>query len=113
MGFFKTVLITSCFSVATPAYSQVRVITGDIEHVYGHGGQVLDDADLRAKNERAESARMERQREREIAQRQEALLAAEQARQAAAQAQAMGRKVSDEFGAVVPRSSSRQPPLRR
>jgi hypothetical protein len=29
------------------------VITGDIEHVYGPGAQVLDDADLQARNQRA------------------------------------------------------------
>src|SRR6516225_1969952 len=50
-GFFITIyLIAASPSVA----QQVRVITGDIVHVYGPGGQVLDDAKLRAKNRRAE-----------------------------------------------------------
>ena len=55
MGFyFRAVLIAACIGVAAPAYAQVRVITGGIEHVYGTGGQLLDDEALRAKNERAE-----------------------------------------------------------
>jgi len=50
-GFF----ITICLVTASPSVAQqVRVITGDIEHVYGPGGQVPDDAKLRAKNRRAE-----------------------------------------------------------
>jgi len=58
MGFyFRAVLIAACIGVAAPTYAQVRVITGDIEHVYGAGGQVLDDDALRANNERAERAR--------------------------------------------------------
>jgi hypothetical protein len=59
MGFyFRAVLISSCFGLATPAYAQVRVITGGIEHVYGPGGQLLDDDALRARNERAERERL-------------------------------------------------------
>lgn len=34
------------------------MITGDIEHIYGPGAEVLDDAELSARNERA-FARME------------------------------------------------------
>jgi|SRR5260221_4085174 hypothetical protein len=84
MGFcFRIVLIAACFGAAAPAYAQVRVITRDTEHIYGYGGQLLDDNELRAKNERAERATIERQREREIARQQEELWAAEQARQAA------------------------------
>jgi len=50
-GFF----ITICLVAASPSVAQqVRVITGDIEHVYGPGGEVLDDAKLRARNRRAE-----------------------------------------------------------
>jgi hypothetical protein len=41
---------------------EVRVIAGDIEHVYGPGAQVLDDADLHARNQRAlEHMRAEKQ----------------------------------------------------
>jgi len=41
----------------------VRVITGDIEHIYGTGGKVLDDAELRTRNERAfERMQIEKQR---------------------------------------------------
>jgi hypothetical protein len=59
MGFdFKAVLIASCFGLATPAYAQVRVITGGIEHVYGPGGQLQDDDTLKARNERAERERL-------------------------------------------------------
>jgi hypothetical protein len=32
---------------------QVRVISGEIQHVYGPGAQLLDDAELQARNERA------------------------------------------------------------
>jgi hypothetical protein len=57
-GFF----ITICLVAASPSVAQqVRVITGDIEHVYGPGGQVLDDAKLRAKNRRAERQMQEQQ----------------------------------------------------
>ena len=60
--------------LAAPASAQsVRVITGDIEHIYGPGGQLLDDDALRARNERAERARL---REREDAQRRQELDAA-------------------------------------
>jgi hypothetical protein len=69
MGFyFKAVLIAACIGVAAPAYAQVRVITGGIEHVYGTGGQLLDDDALRAQNERAER---ELQVKRDKAARQE------------------------------------------
>jgi len=69
MGFyFRAVLIAACIGVAAPAYAQVRVITGGIEHVYGTGGQLLDDDALRAQNERAER---ELQARRDKAARQE------------------------------------------
>jgi hypothetical protein len=80
---FRTTLVALAIAVAAPVHAQVRVITGDIEHIYGPGGQLLDDEALQRQNERRESARMEMQREREITRRQEQLLAAEQARQAA------------------------------
>src|SRR5215475_12718995 len=32
---------------------QVRVINGDFEHVYGPGGELLDNDDLQARNQRA------------------------------------------------------------
>ena len=50
----RTVLIATSMAVAMPCFAQqVRVIKGDIEHVYGPGGQLLDDADLQARNQRA------------------------------------------------------------
>ena len=50
----RTALIATSLAVAMPCFAQeVRVITGDIEHVYGPGAQVLDDADLKARNQRA------------------------------------------------------------
>lgn len=54
----------TCLVVASPSIAQqVRVITGDIEHIYGPGGVVLDDAELRARNERAfERTQLEKQR---------------------------------------------------
>jgi hypothetical protein len=58
MGFYlSTILIASFVYVAAPAYARVRVITGDIEHFYGPGGELLDDAELRARNERVERSR--------------------------------------------------------
>ena len=61
-------LITATLALVAPAYAQVRVITGDTEHAYGTGGQLLDDAELRAKNERIERARqIEKQRRQEEA----------------------------------------------
>src|SRR5436190_20290381 len=55
--YFRAGLIAALLGAAAPGYAQVRVISGDIEHVYGPGGQVLDDDALRANNERAERAR--------------------------------------------------------
>ena len=55
--YFSAVLIAYFFGVAAPAHAQVRVITGDIEHFYGPGGRLLDDAELRARNERVERSR--------------------------------------------------------
>jgi hypothetical protein len=67
-------LIVAAMVLAAPSYAQsVRVITGDIEHIYGPGGQVLDDDALRARNERAERAEILRLREREDAMRQQEL----------------------------------------
>jgi hypothetical protein len=76
-------LIVAAMGLAAPAYAQsVRVITGDIEHIYGPEGQLLDDDALGARNERAERAKILRLREREDAMRQQELDAA--AAQAAA-----------------------------
>ncbi len=49
----RAVLTATSLAVAMPCFADVRVITGDIEHVYGAGGQLLDDADLQARNQRA------------------------------------------------------------
>jgi pectin methylesterase-like acyl-CoA thioesterase len=50
----KAVLIAASMAVAMPCFAQqVRVIKGDIEHVYGPGGQLLDDAGLQERNQRA------------------------------------------------------------
>jgi hypothetical protein len=69
-------LIVAAIGLAAPAYAQsVRVITGDIEHIYGPGGQLLDDDALTARNERAERAKILR-RERELAMRRQELDAA-------------------------------------
>jgi hypothetical protein len=47
----------------------VRVIAGDIQHLYGPGGEVLDNAELQARNARA-FARMDVERQRAIERRQ-------------------------------------------
>ena len=50
----RAALVALSLAVAMPCFAQqVRVITGEIEHVYGLGGKVLDDADLQARNLRA------------------------------------------------------------
>jgi hypothetical protein len=50
----RAALIVTSLAEAMPCFAQqVRVITGDIEHVYGPGAQILDDADLQARNQRA------------------------------------------------------------
>jgi hypothetical protein len=52
----RALLIATSLAVTmtTPCFAdQVRVIKGDVEHVYGPGGQLLDDADLQARNQRA------------------------------------------------------------
>ena len=62
-------IVVAAMGLAAPAYAQsVRVITGDVEHIYGPGGQLLDDDALRARNERAER---QLQVERDMAARQE------------------------------------------
>jgi hypothetical protein len=60
----SAVFMAAILVAAVPCFAQqVRVITGEIEHVYGPDGQVLDDAKLRAKNRRAER-QMQEQRAR-------------------------------------------------
>src|SRR5436853_477000 len=50
----KAALVALSLAVAMPCFAQqVRVITGEIEHVYGPGGKVVDDADLQGRNLRA------------------------------------------------------------
>jgi hypothetical protein len=50
----RAILIAIVLITAAPCFAQpVRVIKGDIEHVYGPGGQLLDDPDLQARNQRA------------------------------------------------------------
>ncbi|MGY4505257.1 hypothetical protein ACVWYH_009214 [Bradyrhizobium sp. GM24.11] len=46
-------LIVAAMGLAAPSYAQVKVITGDIEHVYGPKGEILDSPELVAKNQRA------------------------------------------------------------
>jgi hypothetical protein len=48
----RAIVIATAIGLAAPSYAQVRVITGDVEHVYGPGGEILDDPQLRAKNQR-------------------------------------------------------------
>jgi hypothetical protein len=49
----RAIVIATAIGLAAPSYAQVRVITGDIEHVYGPGGEILDNPQLKAKNQRA------------------------------------------------------------
>jgi hypothetical protein len=59
----RAVLIATSLAVAMPCFAQqVRVINGDFEHVYGPGGELLDNADLQGRNQRAwEHMQAERQ----------------------------------------------------
>jgi hypothetical protein len=58
----RAVLIATSLAVATPCFAQqVRVINGDFEHVYGPGGELLDNADLQARNQRARELQAEKQ----------------------------------------------------
>ncbi|MCP3459768.1 hypothetical protein [Bradyrhizobium sp. CCGUVB23] len=50
----RAVLIATSVAMAMPCFAQqVRVIAGDIQHVYGPGGELLDNAELQAQNRRA------------------------------------------------------------
>ena len=50
----RAALVALSLAVAMPCFAQqVRVISGEIEHVYGPGGKGLDDGDLQARNLRA------------------------------------------------------------
>jgi hypothetical protein len=50
----RAVLIATSLVASSSTFAQqVRVISGDIEHVYGPGGDLLDDADQQARNQRA------------------------------------------------------------
>ncbi len=58
----KVIAILAAIVATTSSYAQeVRVFNGDIEHVYGPGGQLRDSPELRAKNERAERRMREEQ----------------------------------------------------
>ncbi|WP_439924441.1 hypothetical protein [Nitrobacter sp. JJSN] len=49
----RVTLVAASLALASPCFAQqVRVISGDIQHVYGPGGELLDDADLQARNQR-------------------------------------------------------------
>ena len=61
----RAVLIATALAMATPCFAQqVRVINGDFEHVYGPGGELLDNADLQARNQRAREHQAEVEAER-------------------------------------------------
>ena len=50
----RAVLIATSLALSSSSFAQqVRVISGDIEHVYGHGGELLDDTGLQARNQHA------------------------------------------------------------
>lgn len=50
----RALLIAAFLAAATPCFAQqVRVIAGGVEHVYGPGGELLDNPDLQARNQRA------------------------------------------------------------
>jgi hypothetical protein len=65
----RAIFLTASLVAASPSAAHVRVIAGDIQHLYGPGGEVLDDAELQARNERA-FARMDVEKQRAIESRQ-------------------------------------------
>ncbi|MEH2568975.1 hypothetical protein V1289_008602 [Bradyrhizobium sp. AZCC 2289] len=76
MNIFRAPLIAALTMVSWAAFAQqgtVRVITGDIEHIYGTGGQILDDDALRARNEHAERMRQIERDRQDAKRRQEEL----------------------------------------
>jgi hypothetical protein len=86
MNKFRAPLIAAAILAMTPCvtFAQVRIITPDSEHLYSTdprtpGQQLPDDETLRLQNERAERAKVLRQREREDAMRQQELDAAQAA----------------------------------
>ena len=106
-------LIAAAIGLAAPTYAQsVRVITGDIEHIYGPGGQVLDDDALRARNERAEG-KILRLREREDATRQKELDAAAAQTAAPAYDEPYGGQDGSYFGGTFRSRHNRHVSLRR
>jgi hypothetical protein len=59
----KVTAILAALVAAAPSYAQeVRVFNGDLEHVYGPGGQLRDSPQLRARNQQAERRMREEQR---------------------------------------------------
>jgi hypothetical protein len=60
----RAIFLTACLVAASPSVARLRVIAG-IQHLYGPGGEVLDDAELQARNERA-FARMDVEKQRAI-----------------------------------------------
>jgi hypothetical protein len=58
----KVFAVLAAIVAATSSYAQeVRVFNGDIEHVYGPGGQLRDSPELRAKNRWVERQMREEQ----------------------------------------------------
>ena len=35
----RAIVIATAFGLVAPSYAQVKVITGDVEHIYGPGGE--------------------------------------------------------------------------
>ena len=50
----RAIVIATVIGLAAPSYAQVKIITGDVEHIYGPGGEILDGPQLRAKDQRAQ-----------------------------------------------------------
>ena len=99
MNMFRAPLIAAAVLAMTSCatFAQVRIITPDSEHLYSTdprtaGQQLPDDETLRLQNERAERAKILRQREREDAMRQQEL-------DAAAAAQAAPTAYDEPYGA--------------
>jgi hypothetical protein len=108
MSIFRVPLIAALTMISWAAFAQqgtVRVITGDIEHIYGTGGQILDDDALRARNEHAERMRQIERDRRDAIRRQEEIDAAAAQAAAAASYQEQQSAEGGYAGAFVDRQN--------
>src|SRR6266536_4694374 len=69
----RAIVVAAAMVLWSPAFTQVRVLNGDTEHVYGPGGHLLDDRAMREKNARAEELRRIQRERAEYERRMQAI----------------------------------------